>query len=104
MNEQFEKYAAPLKDIQALYVKNVEAFVDMQLKLGEENAKAGVEQLKNAAEVKDAETLKTFLDSQAAVTQQFNERVVENTRAAVEMGNAYTAELQEILKGAFTAK
>lgn len=104
MNEQFEKYAVPLKELNELNVKNTETFVEMQLKQSEESTKVNLDQLKAASQVTDADSLKSFLESQAEVSQQLNARVAENTRAVVEMGNIYAAEMQKIFTNAFAVK
>ena len=104
MNAQFEQFTAPLKEINELTVKNFETVADLQIKTAEENVKAGIEQVKNAAAVNDAESWKSYLATQAEVTQQFNDRFVANARTFVELGNAYTSELQRIVKDSFAAK
>lgn len=104
MNEQMEKYLAPWKEISDLGIKNAESFLNMQLQFTDEAAKAGIEQVKDAAQIKDAESMKTFLEVQAGISQKWNDRVLENTRNAVEMGNAYNSEVQRIVKDAFTVK
>ena len=104
MNAQFEKYVAPMKEINNLTVKNFETVTEMQLKNAEENAKIGIEQIKSATAVKDADGWKSYLNTQAEVTQQFNDRLVENVRSVVELSNAYNSEIQRIVKDAFAVK
>lgn len=104
MNAQFDKYVAPMKEINNLTVKNFETVTEMQLKSAEENAKIGIEQIKSAAAVKDADGWKSYLNTQAEVTQQFNDRLVENVRSVVELSNAYNSEIQRIVKDAFAVK
>ncbi len=104
MNTQFDKLVEPIKEINELAVKNFETVTDMQLKTAEENARIGIEQIKSAAAVSDAEGWKNYLKIQAEVAQQFNERLLENARSVAELGNAYNNELQRIVKEAFTVK
>jgi len=104
MNTQFEKFVEPLKEINNLTVKNIETVVDMQLKNVEETAKVGLEQVKGVSAINDADSWKSYLNTQAEVTQQFNERLVENARTVVELGNAFTNEVQQIVKAAFAVK
>ncbi len=101
MNAQFEKFVDPIKEINALAVKNFETVADLQIKTAEENVKIGIEQVKNATAVTDADSWKNYLDTQAEVTQQFNDRLLANARTVVEMGNAYSSEVQRIVKNAF---
>ncbi len=102
MNAQFEKFVEPIKEINNLAVKNFETVIDMQLKSVEENAKIGIEQAKGATAINDAEGWKSYLNTQAEITRQFNERLLENARTVVELGNSYTNEVQRIVKDAFT--
>jgi phasin family protein len=104
MNAQFEKYVEPIKEINNLTVKNFETVIDMQLKNAEENAKLGIEQVKGATAINDADSWKGYMSAQAEVTQQFNDRLVESARTFVELGNAYTSEVQRIVKEAFAVK
>jgi phasin family protein len=102
MNAQFEKIAEPIKEINNLTVKNFETVIGMQLKNAEENAKIGVEQAKSAASINDADSLKGYLSAQAEITQQYNDRLVESAKSFVELGNAYSNEIQRIVKDTFT--
>ncbi len=101
MNAQFEKMVDPIKEINELTVKNFETVADLQIKTAEENVKIGIEQVKNATAVTDADSWKNYLDTQAEVTQQFNDRLLANARTVVELGNAYSSEVQRIVKNAF---
>lgn len=101
MNEQFEKYFAPMRELNALAVANLEKLVDLQVKYLGDSAKAGVEQLKNAATVTDAEGFKNYMSAQVAVTRQFTERAIEDSRTVAELSNAYSTEVQNVMKEAF---
>lgn len=98
MNAEFEKFIAPFKELNNVAVQNVEKLVDLQLKALEENTKVGLEQLKNAAAINDLDGLKSYIDSQTEISKQVAERTVQDTRAVVELGNAYTNEVQRIVK------
>ncbi len=103
MNTDFEKFIAPIKEINELTVKNFEAIAEMQIKVAEENVSLSLEQAKSAANVKDAESWKDYINSQAAYSQQLNERIIENARDVVELSNTYNTEVQKIVKGMFSA-
>jgi phasin family protein len=104
MNAQFEKFADPIKEINNLTVKNFETVLGLQLKNVEENAKIGIEQAKSATEIKDADGWTGYLNAQAEITQQYNDRLVESSRNVVALSNAYSSEIQRIVKEAFTVK
>ncbi|MFT5134316.1 MAG: phasin family protein [Gammaproteobacteria bacterium] len=104
MNAQFEKFVEPIKEINALSIKNIETVSNLQLRAVEENARIGIAQVKGATAVKDADDWKSYLSTQAELSQQFSDSLVENTRTLVELGNAYTNELQRIAKDMFAVK
>jgi len=101
MNEQFEKYITPVRELNALAIANIEKIADLQLKYIEDSFKAGVEQMKSAATVTDAEGLKSYVNAQVAVSKQFTERTMEDSRAVAELGNSYASEVQKVVKETF---
>lgn len=98
MNPQVEKYVAPVKELNALAIDNIEKLISLHVKRFEETAKAGIEQLRAAASIKDVEDVKAYLSTYADTIRQIGERTVEDTRMVFEMGNAYTSEAQRIFK------
>ena len=98
MKTEFENFLAPIQEINAMTVQNVEKFIDIQIKALEENTKAGLGQFKNAYEIKDLDGLKSYFNTQAEVSRQVAERATKDTQAIVELANAYSSELQRIVK------
>ncbi|NNE36746.1 MAG: hypothetical protein HKN08_00450, partial [Gammaproteobacteria bacterium] len=64
MNEEFEKYMAPMKDLNSLAVNNIEKMLELQMKYIEDTTKAGVESLKSAVAINDAEGFKDYINAQ----------------------------------------
>jgi len=104
MNEQLEKYFAPVRELNALAISNLEKLVDLQIKYLEDSARAGVEQLKTAAAINDAEGFKSFFNSQLAVSRQLSERAIEDGRTIAELGNSYVTEAQKVVKESLKAE
>jgi phasin family protein len=100
MNAQVEKYMAPVQELNALAVANVEKIVALQMKRIEETAKLGIEQLKAAAAIKDFEGLQGYVTNYAESLRQFGESAAEDVRTVYELGNSYSTEAQRILKDA----
>ena len=98
MNAEFQKFLAPIQELNTIAVQNVEKIIDIQLKALEENTKVGIEQLKSASQINDLEGLNTYFTAQAEVGKKVAERAAEDTRAIVELGNAYTNEVQRVVK------
>ena len=102
MNEYFEKYYAPVRELNNLAIANIEKLLDLQLKFIEDSTRAGVESMKTAAAINDAEGFKEYLNSQAATSKQFTERALEDGRTVAELGNDYIKEAQKVVKDALT--
>ena len=100
MNAQIEKYLTPVQELNTLTVTNVEKIVSLQVKRIEENAKIGLEQLKAAAAVKDADGLKDYFTNYADAMRQISEHTVEDLRTVFELGNAFGSEARRIFKDA----
>jgi phasin family protein len=100
MNAQVEKYMAPVQELNALAVENVEKILNLQLKRIEETAKLGIQQMKAAASIRDAEGFQGYMTSYAESLRQLGERTAEDVRAVYELGNAYTTQAQRIFKEA----
>lgn len=99
MNVQTEKYFEPVKEINALALENIEKLLDIQLNSINDTARLGVEQLKAAADVKDADGLKKYLTDQAEIVKSLGERFVKDTQAALEIGASYNDKVQQIVTG-----
>jgi len=100
MNAQVEKCFEPVKQLNALAIENVEKLIDIQLKALNDNTRIGVEQLKSASEIKDAESLKAYFTNQAEIAKTVSERFVKDTQAAIELGTSYGNEIQNVLNDA----
>lgn len=103
MNTYFEKYLAPVKAINELTIKNVEKFVNHQVKSIKDNAKIGVDSLKAASNVTDVESWKSYVSSQLDVARDTSEAIVSDARAFAEMGQEYTSEVRSIVEGTVTS-
>lgn len=99
-NAQVEKYMAPVQELNALAVENVEKILNLQLKRLEETTKLGIEQMKAVASIKDVEGFQGFMSRYAESLRQIGERTAEDVRAVYELGNSYTTQAQRIFKDA----
>lgn len=99
-NAQVEKYMAPVQELNALAVENVEKILTLQLKRIEETTKLGIEQMKAVASIKDVEGFQGYMSNYAESLRQLGERTAEDVRAVYELGNSYSAQAQRIFKDA----
>ncbi len=100
MNAQVEKYIAPVQELNALAVENVEKVLTLQLKRIEETTKLSIEQIKAAASIKDAQSFQSYFSSYTETLRQMGERTAEDVRTIYELGNSYSAQAQKIFKDA----
>ena len=100
MNEQFEKFITPVRELNALAVENLEKLMNIQMKYVEDSAKLSIDQLKTVSTIADVEGLKSYLGQQAELSKQMTERAISDSRAVLELGNSYTAGVQKIVKEA----
>lgn len=99
MNEQFEKFMTPVRELNALTVANLEKLMNIQMKYVEDSAKIGIDQMKTASTIADVEGLKNYMSQQAELSKQLTERAITDSRTVLELGNSYTTGVQKILKG-----
>ena len=97
MNIQTEKYFEPVREINTLALENVEKLLDIQLKSINDTTRLGVEQLKSAVAIKDAEGLKKYITDQTEIAKTLGERFVKDTQAALEIGASYTDKVQQVV-------
>ena len=97
MNAQTEKYLEPVREINALALENVEKLLDIQLESINDTARLGVEQLKSATDIKDADSLKQYFTDQADLVKSLGERFVKDTQAALELGTGYSEKVRQIM-------
>jgi phasin family protein len=98
MNEQFEKYITPVRELNNLAIANLEKLMDLQVKYIEDSVKVGLEQLKTASSINDVEGFKNYITTQVAVSKQLTERAIEDGRTVAELGNTYATEVQKVVK------
>jgi phasin family protein len=103
MNEEFEKYIAPIRELNTLAIANIEKLMGLQLKFIEDTTKASMETLKSAATINDAEGLKEYVSTQVSTTKQLADRAIEDSRSVVEISNNYASEVQKVVKESFKA-
>jgi len=100
MNTQVNKFFAPLRELNALAVENVEKLVGIQMKYIEDSAKVSIESMKGAAAISDMEGLKSYLTKQTEANKELAERTLSDSKTVMELGKSYTSEVQKIMKDA----
>jgi len=100
MNDQIEKFVAPLQELTALAVSNIEKLTELQLKSIEESANASVEALKSATAITDVEGFQSYLSAQAESAKDIAKNAQTNAQTIAELGKSYAEEAGKIVKDA----
>lgn len=97
MSISVEKFVAPIQELGALNVANIEKLVSLQVGAIEEAAKTAVESLKNASAVKDLEGAKAYFVGQSEVAKQSVESAIARSKSVAEIAQAYPASVKKIV-------
>ena len=91
-----ENMVAQVQGLAELSLKNTEKVFALQLELVQSYVHLGVEQLKAMYEVKDAESLQAFVNSQADVAKNVGEKMIADAKAVADLGAELNAETQKL--------
>jgi phasin family protein len=93
-----EKFAAPVAKLNKLAVAKVEELAALELASLRAYSELSLSQLKAAVAVSDADSLKTFADSQSAAVQSLSEKLIADAQEVAKIGEAYRNEALEIAR------
>ena len=95
---QSEKLLAPVQQFAELSVANSEKLLTMQLEVAQSYVHLGVSQLKALFEVKDAESVQAYVNSQADVAKNVGEKMLADAKAVADLGAEFNAETQKLTR------
>lgn len=98
MEQTFEKIVAPVKALNELTCKSIEQIAAIQLKSIQENARISVDSLKATAEIKDLDSLKGYLETQAAVAQNLYDKAVKDAQDITKVSESYASNVRELVE------
>ncbi|WP_086480548.1 phasin family protein [Oceanospirillum sanctuarii] len=96
--EQTKNMYAPMRKMNALMVENMEKMTDFQIEALKSYSKMGVNQLKNATEIKDAESVRDFTASQAELMSTLSKKVLEDAKSMADMTMEFKQEIEKIVE------
>jgi len=99
MKSYIEKLTAPVQELNAIAVKNIEELTALQLKTIQENA----ESIKSATAITDLEGFQSFLTEQVEVARQITESILANARTVAELSQGSAAEAKDIVESSLQA-
>ncbi len=94
--EQAKNFSEPMAKFNTLLVDNMEKMMDFQLNTIKSYASINIGQIKKAADVKDAESLRTFSSAQAEVAATVNKKIMEDAKSISDMANDFKAKVEGI--------
>jgi len=98
MNTSFEKFLAPIKELNDLTLKSIEQITEIQVKAIQENAKASMDALKASAEIKDLGSMQDYLKKQVTVAKTLADYAVEDARQITSLSNSYATDVKEVVE------
>ncbi len=96
--EQTKNMYAPMRKMNALMVENMEKMTEFQIEALKSYSKMGVNQLKNATEIKDADSVRDFTASQAELMSTLSKKVLEDAKSMADMTMEFKQEVEKIVE------
>lgn len=96
--EQAKPFLASAVKSNKLAVANLEKVVALQLSSLQSYVDLGVNQLKEAAEISDPQSLQAFYDKQLKAAETLRQKLVADSKALVELSVGAKAELDDLAK------
>lgn len=98
--EQAKSFYTPINKFNSLFVENVEKITELQLNAIKSYAEMGIGQLKKAAEIKDADTVRAFTTAQVEAASALNKKVMDDAKAFSELAIEFKNQVEAIVEDA----
>ncbi|THB67041.1 MAG: phasin family protein [Gammaproteobacteria bacterium] len=98
LSEQSQKMAEPVSEITSLAVDYIEKISQFQVNAVKAYTELGMEQLKNAASIKDPESLQSFIGQQTDMAQTVSKKIAEDAQSLAKLGEVFAADIQSLAK------
>ncbi|THB72088.1 MAG: phasin family protein [Gammaproteobacteria bacterium] len=96
LTEQSQKFAEPVSEITSLTVDYIEKLSQFQVNAVKSYTDLGMDQLKNAADIKDAESLQAFIKKQTEVASSVSKKIAEDAQTLAKMGEVFANDVQAL--------
>lgn len=98
MANTFEEFIAPVKELNALTLKNIEEIAAIQVKAIEENTKISMDAFKASIEIKDFDSLNSYIQEQASTAQNIANSAIEDSKEIAKLTESYTNSVKELVE------
>lgn len=96
--EQTKNLYAPLRKMNALLVENMEKMTEFQLDALKSYSQAGINQIKQANEVRDTESMRDFSTSQAELMSSISKKLLEDAKTMADMSMEFKSEVEKLME------
>ncbi|RKZ48689.1 MAG: hypothetical protein DRQ48_02340 [Gammaproteobacteria bacterium] len=103
MSYIFEQLVNPVIELNGLAVESLEQIVNIQIKAFEDNTKIGIYSLNTATEVRDIDSLKTYMGDQLTIAKYISDNILADTQEVGDLGNSYSMDAQTVVKNILPA-
>jgi phasin family protein len=100
--EQAKTMYAPMAKFNSLFVENMEKMTDFQLNAIKSYAEMGLDQMKKASDVKDAESMRAYTSAQAEAASALNKKIMEDAKTFSDMAMEFKSQVESIMEEART--
>lgn len=100
--EQAKTMYAPMAKFNSLFVENMEKMTDFQLNAIKSYAEMGLDQMKKASDIKDAESMRSFTAAQAEAASALNKKIMEDAKTFSDMALEFKSQVESIMEEART--
>jgi len=101
--EQAKTMYAPMSKFNSLFVENMEKMTEFQLGAIKSYADMGLDQMKKASDVKDADTMRAFTAAQAEVASSLNKKIMDDAKAMSDMAMEFKTQVESLMEEARTS-
>jgi len=93
---QAETLLEPVMKTNKLAISNLEKLVSFQMSAMQAYVDLGLEQLRAATEINSPQTLQAFMSKQVETSNVVRQKMLDDTKALVDMGNGFKDELTKL--------
>jgi phasin family protein len=98
MKNTVEQLFAPVKTLNELTLKSIQEIAAIQVKAIQENANISINSLKASTEIKDFDSLNSYLQTQASTAQTIAESAVEDAQEIAKLSESYASNVKELIE------
>lgn len=103
MNSQLDRLSSPGQRIFALMLNNAERLLEFQLESAQRYAHLNFLQLRDMLQVRDPQSLQTYLENQNRYASQYSRCLSEDAENLADIGRDFTSQAQKVAQQNMTS-